>query len=78
MAVEPAAALVARLADVEGVRFRSVGTVEAELVDASVALRIDLVDAPVLAHGQVELHHHVLEQAISRTRHRYGVIAGSR
>jgi hypothetical protein len=32
------------------------------------------VDAPVVAHGEVELHHHLLEQAVSRTRHRYGVV----
>ncbi|MEX0836460.1 MAG: aldehyde dehydrogenase family protein, partial [Nitriliruptor sp.] len=76
--VEPAAELVARVADVEGVRIRSVGELDPVLDQASVELRIDLIADPVLAHGQVELHHHVLEQAVSRTLHRYGVIHGSR
>jgi RHH-type transcriptional regulator, proline utilization regulon repressor / proline dehydrogenase / delta 1-pyrroline-5-carboxylate dehydrogenase len=76
--VEPAAALVERVAGTEGVRVRTVGAVEPELHEAALDLRVDVLDAPVLAHGEVELHHHLLEQAISRTRHRYGVVRGDR
>jgi RHH-type transcriptional regulator, proline utilization regulon repressor / proline dehydrogenase / delta 1-pyrroline-5-carboxylate dehydrogenase len=72
--VETDVQLVARVAGVEGVRVRAVGAVEPALREADLDLRIDLLDAPVTSHGEVELHHHLLEQAISRTRHRYGVV----
>jgi RHH-type proline utilization regulon transcriptional repressor/proline dehydrogenase/delta 1-pyrroline-5-carboxylate dehydrogenase len=35
-------------------------------------LGIDVDDAPLTASGTVELPHWLLEQSISRTRHRYG------
>jgi RHH-type transcriptional regulator, proline utilization regulon repressor / proline dehydrogenase / delta 1-pyrroline-5-carboxylate dehydrogenase len=72
--VESASHLVARDAGVEGIRVRVVGELEPELADAKRDLRLDVLTGPVVAHGIVELHHHLLEQAISRTRHRYGVI----
>jgi RHH-type transcriptional regulator, proline utilization regulon repressor / proline dehydrogenase / delta 1-pyrroline-5-carboxylate dehydrogenase len=72
--VETADQLVARVDGVEGVRVRAVGTVEPALREADLDLRVDLLDAPVTSHGEVELHHHLLEQAVSRTRHRYGVV----
>jgi RHH-type proline utilization regulon transcriptional repressor/proline dehydrogenase/delta 1-pyrroline-5-carboxylate dehydrogenase len=75
---ETAAALVEREGDVEGVRIRVVGELEPDLLDASIALRVDVLATPVVAHGQVELRGHVLEQAISRTMHRYGVLRDDR
>jgi RHH-type proline utilization regulon transcriptional repressor/proline dehydrogenase/delta 1-pyrroline-5-carboxylate dehydrogenase len=33
---------------------------------------VHLIDAPVLAHGRLELRHYVREQAIAQTVHRYG------
>lgn len=76
--VEDAATLVERTADVEGVRVRVVGELEPELHRAAIDLRVDVLTAPVVAHGRVELHHHLLEQAISRTLHRYGVLRDDR
>lgn len=76
--VESAPDLVARLRGVEGVRVRAVGELDVALLAAAVELAVDVLDAPVVAHGEVELHHHLLEQAISRTRHRYGVVRDER
>jgi RHH-type transcriptional regulator, proline utilization regulon repressor / proline dehydrogenase / delta 1-pyrroline-5-carboxylate dehydrogenase len=72
--VESPPDLVTRISGVEGVRVRVVGDLDGALLAASLDLAVDVVDAPVVAHGEVELHHHLLEQAVSRTRHRYGVV----
>jgi RHH-type transcriptional regulator, proline utilization regulon repressor / proline dehydrogenase / delta 1-pyrroline-5-carboxylate dehydrogenase len=76
--VESPADLVARVTGEEGVRVRVVGRVDDDLLAAAVDLTVDVVDGPVVAHGEVELHHHLLEQAVSRTRHRYGVVRDDR
>lgn len=75
---ESAAELVARLADVEGVRVRALGAAEPDVTEAALDLHLDVLVAPVVAHGEVELHHHLLEQAVSRTLHRYGVVRDDR
>jgi RHH-type transcriptional regulator, proline utilization regulon repressor / proline dehydrogenase / delta 1-pyrroline-5-carboxylate dehydrogenase len=38
---------------------------------------LDVIDAPVLANGRLEVRHYLREQAISQTTHRYGNIMGS-
>ncbi|MEZ5230803.1 MAG: hypothetical protein R2710_30265 [Acidimicrobiales bacterium] len=39
---------------------------------AAAAVDMDVLDAPVVGNGRVELLHYLREQAISRTLHRFG------
>ena len=51
---------------------RVLGTVGPELRAAAIEHGVHLADDPVTADGRRELLHYLREQAISRTRHRYG------
>ena len=55
-----------------GERLRVVGTVPAGLQQAAASVGASLVDAPVVADGRREMLTVLREQAISRTRHRFG------
>ncbi|MDD7917336.1 bifunctional proline dehydrogenase/L-glutamate gamma-semialdehyde dehydrogenase [Actinomycetospora callitridis] len=55
-----------------GERLRVVGTVPADLQRAAASVGASLVDAPVVADGRREMLTVLREQAISRTRHRFG------
>jgi RHH-type proline utilization regulon transcriptional repressor/proline dehydrogenase/delta 1-pyrroline-5-carboxylate dehydrogenase len=55
-----------------GERLRVVGTVPAGLQRAAASVGASLVDAPVVADGRREMLTVLREQAISRTRHRFG------
>ncbi len=55
-----------------GERVRVVGTVPAGLQRAAASVGASLVDAPVVADGRREMLTVLREQAISRTRHRFG------
>ena len=68
--VEPDVALLARMEPWSRIRY--VGTPSAELRAAAWDAEVDLIDAPVLAHGRRELLWYLREQAISRTLHRFG------
>ena len=45
---------------------------------AAIAAEVELVDESVTASGRLELRHHLREQAISRTLHRFGNLIGVR
>jgi RHH-type proline utilization regulon transcriptional repressor/proline dehydrogenase/delta 1-pyrroline-5-carboxylate dehydrogenase len=63
----------ARLSPGSGVeRVRVVGPIGPALRAAAASHDIHLADDPVTADGRRELLHYLREQAISRTRHRYG------
>ncbi|MFP5021701.1 proline dehydrogenase family protein [Pseudonocardia phyllosphaerae] len=62
------------LEPVNGERIRTVGTVPDELRVAAAQAGASIVDAPVLVDGRRELLTVLREQAISRTRHRFGHI----
>jgi RHH-type transcriptional regulator, proline utilization regulon repressor / proline dehydrogenase / delta 1-pyrroline-5-carboxylate dehydrogenase len=53
-------------------RVRHVGTVPAELRAASREAEVDVIDAPVVLSGRLELRWYLREQAVSRTLHRFG------
>jgi len=74
---ETVAGLAGRLAASGATRLRVLGTASPELGAAANAAWIHLSDERPVADGSVELRRWVREQAISRTRHRYGVVAGA-
>jgi RHH-type proline utilization regulon transcriptional repressor/proline dehydrogenase/delta 1-pyrroline-5-carboxylate dehydrogenase len=53
-------------------RIRAVGFVSELIRRAAIAAEVDLVDEAVTASGRLELRHHLREQAVSRTLHRFG------
>ncbi|MDO5032764.1 bifunctional proline dehydrogenase/L-glutamate gamma-semialdehyde dehydrogenase [Corynebacterium sp.] len=75
-AVEPlsAQAFAAEVADLASARVRAVGTVEEGVYEAAVESNSVVLDQPVLADGRRELLPFLLEQAISVTMHRFGII----
>ncbi|MGD7001576.1 bifunctional proline dehydrogenase/L-glutamate gamma-semialdehyde dehydrogenase [Corynebacterium halotolerans] len=62
------------IAEDESVRVRTLGEVDSSLRDAAVESSSVILDAPVLADGRRELLHLLLEQAVSVTMHRFGII----
>ena len=71
--VEDAAALGARL--VTGSRVRLLGTPEEQVQAAAAGAGVSLVAGPALRAGRREMLSVLREQAISRTRHRFGHVA---
>lgn len=67
-------AFAVEIADEESVRIRALGEVDSSLRDAAVESSSVILDAPVLADGRRELLHLLLEQAVSVTMHRFGII----
>lgn len=57
-------------------RLRALGPVSEAVARYCHAQNIAIDDAPVTAHGRVELPHWLREQAISRTLHRHGRVPG--
>ena len=55
-------------------RVRLLGSADAEVWAAVHAAGATVDDNPVVDHGRVELVRWMREQAISRTRHRYGTV----
>ncbi|RMH77587.1 MAG: aldehyde dehydrogenase family protein, partial [Actinomyces sp.] len=53
-------------------RIRLVGPGEPDLLTAAAREGVHVVTDPVTAEGRVELLHHLREQSVSRTLHRYG------
>ena len=58
-------------------RIRAVGFVSELIRRAAIAAEVDLVDEAVTASGRLELRHHLREQAVSRTLHRFGNLVGA-
>ncbi len=65
-------AFAERLGRLDVERVRLVGSPGAALLTAAAEHGVHLADDPVTADGRRELLHHLREQSISRTRHRYG------
>ncbi|QDZ43632.1 bifunctional proline dehydrogenase/L-glutamate gamma-semialdehyde dehydrogenase [Corynebacterium sp. sy039] len=55
-------------------RIRAIGEVPEQLYSSAVESSSVILDAPVLADGRRELLYFLLEQAVSTTRHRFGVL----
>ena len=64
----------AELADRPSSRVRALGTVPESLYQAAADNGSVIIDGPVLADGRRELLHLLLEQAVSVTSHRFGVL----
>lgn len=62
------------IADTESVRVRILGEADSSLRDAVVESSSVAFDGPVLADGRRELLYYLLEQAVSVTMHRFGII----
>ena len=56
-------------------RLRAVGPVSDDLLRAAHDAGLDWIEAPLTANGRLELRYWMREQAVSRTRHRYGQIS---
>ncbi|MBZ8176580.1 aldehyde dehydrogenase family protein [Corynebacterium sp. 3HC-13] len=67
-------AFAREVAEAESIRIRTVGEVSPGLWDAAVVSGSTVLNSPVLADGRRELLPFLLEQAISVTMHRFGVI----
>ena len=72
---ESAAALVARLGQLEGACLRVVGDREPGLALAALRSGVRHVDDPTVTTGRIELLRVLREQAVSRTLHRHGHVA---
>ena len=53
-------------------RVRVIGDVEDGLLQVAAEANIHVCDNPVMADGRMELRHYLREQAVCRTRHRFG------
>ena len=69
---ERADVFAARIAGLGADRLRLVGDVEPAVLLAARTAAVDVDDAPVVAHGRIELLRWMREQSISETMHRYG------
>jgi RHH-type proline utilization regulon transcriptional repressor/proline dehydrogenase/delta 1-pyrroline-5-carboxylate dehydrogenase len=70
--VESDAAFMASLPAHRGVRVRHIGPATEPLMKAAWDAGVDLYDGTVLRSGRIEMLAHLREQAVSRTRHRFG------
>ena len=70
--VETDAAFTALLPSLDGIRVRYIGPASAETHAAAWAAGVDLLDGEVHLNGRLEMLPHLREQAVSRTRHRFG------
>jgi RHH-type proline utilization regulon transcriptional repressor/proline dehydrogenase/delta 1-pyrroline-5-carboxylate dehydrogenase len=76
--VEDEDGLVVRLSKRPFARVRHVGRPSTALLRASMEAGFDVIDAPVVGCGRLELRWYVREQAISRTMHRFGNVLTGR
>jgi RHH-type transcriptional regulator, proline utilization regulon repressor / proline dehydrogenase / delta 1-pyrroline-5-carboxylate dehydrogenase len=75
--VEDDARFVASLAGLEpGTRVRLLGDPPMDVHRAAAAAEVDLIDGPVTPSGRLEVLWFLREQAVSRTLHRFGNLAG--
>ena len=58
-------------------RIRAVGFLSETVRRAAMAAEVDVVDETVTASGRLELRHHLREQSVSRTLHRFGNLVAS-
>ena len=58
-------------------RIRAVGFVSETVRRAAVTAEVDVVDETVTSSGRLELRHHLREQSVSRTLHRFGNLVAS-
>ncbi len=72
MTVESDRAFLASLPALAGVRVRHVGQVQPGLHAAAWSAGVELIEGPVHRSGRLELLPYLREQAVSRTRHRFG------
>jgi RHH-type transcriptional regulator, proline utilization regulon repressor / proline dehydrogenase / delta 1-pyrroline-5-carboxylate dehydrogenase len=70
--VESDAAFTASLPSLAGIRVRHIGPAPSALTAAAWDAGVDLIAGPVLQSGRLEMLPHLREQAVSRTRHRFG------
>jgi RHH-type proline utilization regulon transcriptional repressor/proline dehydrogenase/delta 1-pyrroline-5-carboxylate dehydrogenase len=71
-------ARITRLSGRGATRLRALGAVSESVARYCHRQNIAIDDAPVTAHGRVELPHWLREQAISRTLHRHGRVPSRR
>ena len=64
----------AEVAHAESARVRAIGEVEPEVYEAAVKSNSVVLAQPVLADGRRELLPYLLEQAVTVTMHRFGII----
>lgn len=69
---EDASTLRDRLPGLESCCLRVVGDIEADVRPAALRAGLRCLDEPVVTSGRIELLRVLREQAVSRTRHRYG------
>lgn len=74
---EDADAFACRLPLLGVERVRAIGDREEGLAEAAGAAGVHVADAPVVSDGRFELLHYLREQAVSRTRHRFGNLVGA-
>ena len=67
-------AFAVEVEDAPSIRVRTLGEVDSSLWQAAVNSSSVIIDAPVLADGRRELLHLLLEQAVTVTMHRFGII----
>jgi RHH-type proline utilization regulon transcriptional repressor/proline dehydrogenase/delta 1-pyrroline-5-carboxylate dehydrogenase len=68
-------------ASIAGMRYgrvRHVGAAPSELRVAAAAAEVEVIDAPVVTSGRLEMRWYLREQSISRTLHRFGNLLGQR
>ena len=70
--VESDAAFRASIPSLGGGRIRHIGQAPPDLHAAAWSAQVDLIDGPVQRSGRLEMLVHLREQAVSRTRHRFG------
>ena len=76
---ESEAALAARLPSLGAEFLRTLGTPPGDvLLLAAQAAGVNWIDAPMVRHGRHELPRWLREQAVSQTRHRYGLLEDRR
>jgi RHH-type proline utilization regulon transcriptional repressor/proline dehydrogenase/delta 1-pyrroline-5-carboxylate dehydrogenase len=73
---EPEGALAVRLQAAPPTRLRCLAPVSPTLARTAAALGVHVETEPPIASGRIELLRWLREQAISRTRHRYGNLLG--
>lgn len=73
---EPDDAFTGRLPDLAGsaIRLRTISVPADAILTAAHSSGLNWINAPISASGRIELRHWLLEQSISITRHRYGLI----
>jgi RHH-type proline utilization regulon transcriptional repressor/proline dehydrogenase/delta 1-pyrroline-5-carboxylate dehydrogenase len=72
LAIEDDSALAQRLATQAYDRLRALSPLSQALQRAAHAAQVNVIDAPTVANGRLELRWYLREQAVSHTRHRYG------